>query len=151
MSCNMCLQSTSMIDLKWQLMVIKLYIWVHKSEPFQSKLLVLMYSKFCDLYCNHGNCRVVVTFALCLLRENYLHAKIKPICLYEGNRSSIVKFTPTWDVLPLYANIFAKFSSVKITTFTVHIQTETTTHSFSFQTTKKYIQCRIWEPVVLSR
>ena len=49
-------------------------------------------------YCKRGNFRVGVIFAFsrfCLLRENYPHAKIKPICLYEGNRSIIVKITPT--------------------------------------------------------
>ena len=30
----------------------------------------------------------------CLLRENYPHAKIKSICLYEVNGSSIVKLPP---------------------------------------------------------
>ena len=37
------------------------------------------------------------------LRENYPHAKIKPICLYEGNRSSFVNITPTWNVLPTFS------------------------------------------------
>ena len=45
-------------------------------------------------------------YALCLLRENYPHAKIKPICLYEGNRSSIVKITPTWNVLWTFSRNF---------------------------------------------
>ena len=38
------------------------------------------------------NVGVIFAFLrICLLRENYQYAKIKPICLYEGNRSSIVK------------------------------------------------------------
>ena len=47
----------------------------------------------------------------CLFRKNYPHAEIKSIRLYEGNRSSVVKNTPTWNVLPTY--ILAKFSPSK--------------------------------------
>ena len=36
--------------------------------------------------------------------------------LYEGNRSSIVKITPTWNVLPTFSR---NFPPAKITTFTV--------------------------------
>ena len=42
--------------------------------------------------------------------------KIKHICLYEGKMSSIVKITPTWNVLPTFLR---KFTPAKITTFTV--------------------------------
>ena len=52
----------------------------------------------------------------CLLRENYPHAKIKTICLYEGKRSSTVKITPMWNVLPTFSR---NFPPAKITTFTV--------------------------------
>ena len=48
-------------------------------------------------------------FKFLSLRENYPHVKIKPICLYERNKSSIMKITPTWNTMYL-ANIFAKFS-----------------------------------------
>ena len=34
-------------------------------------------------------------FSRFCLHKNYPHTKIKPICLCEGNRSSIVKITPT--------------------------------------------------------
>ena len=70
-------------------------------------------------YCKRGNFRVGVIFAFsrfCLLPENYPHAKIKPICLYEGNTSSIVKITPTWNVSPMFSR---NFPPAKITTFTV--------------------------------
>ena len=65
-------------------------------------------------YCKHGNFRVREFFAF--FRENYPHAKIKPICLYEGNMSSIMKITPTWNVLPTFLRTFPP---AKITTFTV--------------------------------
>ena len=51
-----------------------------------------------------------------LLCKNYSHAKIKLICLYEGNMSSIVKITPTWNVLSTFS---WDFPPAKITTFTV--------------------------------
>ena len=63
-------------------------------------------------YCKRGNFLVGAIFAL---RENYPHVKIKLICLYEGN-SSIVKITPTWNVLPTYSR---NFPLAKITMFTV--------------------------------
>ena len=44
--------------------------------------------------------------------------KIKPIYLYEGIRSSIVKISPTWNVLPTFS---WNFPPAKITTFTVTI------------------------------
>ena len=50
----------------------------------------------------------------CLLRENYPHVKIKPICLYEWNRSSVVKIIPH----ERSCQHLAKFSP-KMTTFTV--------------------------------
>ena len=81
------------------------------------------------LYCKHGNFRVgpiFAFFALRLLRENYPYAKIKPICLYEGN-SSIVKITPTWNVLPTFSR---NFPPAKITTFTV-CEIEPRCHLFS--------------------
>ena len=52
----------------------------------------------------------------CLPRENYSHAKIKPICIYEGNRSSFVKITPTCNVLPTFLR---NFPLAKISTFIV--------------------------------
>ena len=52
----------------------------------------------------------------CHLCENYPHAKIKPMCLYEENRSCIMKITPMWKVLPTFLQ---NFPIVKITTFTV--------------------------------
>ena len=55
-------------------------------------------------------------FAMFFFRENYPHAKIKPICLYEGNSSIIVKITPTWNVLQTFSR---NFPPAKITTFTV--------------------------------
>ena len=51
-----------------------------------------------------------------LLCENYPHMKIKPICLYEGNRSSIVKITPTWNALPTFSR---NLPPAKITTFSL--------------------------------
>ena len=51
-----------------------------------------------EVYCKRGSFRVGVIFAFFALlysSENYPHAKLKPICLYEGNMSSIVKITPT--------------------------------------------------------
>ena len=42
----------------------------------------------------------------CLLRKNNPHAKIKPIYLYEGNRISIVKITPTWHALRTFSRNF---------------------------------------------
>ena len=52
----------------------------------------------------------------CLLCEIYPHAKIKLICLYEGNMSSIMKNTPTWNALTTFSR---NFLLAKITTFTV--------------------------------
>ena len=54
----------------------------------------------------------------CFFCENYPHVKIKPICLYEGNRSSIIKITPTWNILPTFSR---NFPLAKITTFTLYI------------------------------
>ena len=72
------------------------------------------------IYCKRGNFRVGVIFAIsryCLIRENFPHAKIKPIWLYERNMSRIVKITPTWKVLPTFSR---NFPPAKITTFTVY-------------------------------
>ena len=64
-----------------------------------------------------GNCRVFFFFRFCLFFcKNYSHAKIIPICLYEGKRSSIAKITPTWNVLPTFSRNFPR---AIITTFTV--------------------------------
>ena len=57
-----------------------------------------------------------VIFAFLSSSRKLPHAKIKPICIYEGNRSSIVKITPTWNVLPTFSR---NFPPAKITTFTV--------------------------------
>ena len=38
---------------------------------------------------------IFMFFALLSSLQNYPHEEIKPICLYEGNRSSIVKITPS--------------------------------------------------------
>ena len=60
-----------------------------------------------------GNFRVFRT--LVFFAKIYPHAKIKPICLYEGNRSSIVKITPMENVLPMFSR---NFPPAKITMFT---------------------------------
>ena len=71
------------------------------------------------MYCKRGNfCMGVIVAFFALLRENYPHAKIKPLCLYEGNSSSTVKITTTWNVLPTYSRTFPP---AKITTFTVYL------------------------------
>ena len=82
-----------------------------------------MWNVFLHSYCKRGifrgNFKNLCFSHFCLLRENYLHVKIKPICHYEGNRSSIVKITPTrntWNVLPTFSQ---NFPPGKITTFTV--------------------------------
>ena len=68
-------------------------------------------------YSIRGNFRVWVIFALLSSsrklppRENKTH-----IYFYERNRSSIVKITPTWSVLPTFS---WNFPPAKITTFTV--------------------------------
>ena len=70
------------------------------------------------IYCKCGNFHMWVIFlyfALLSSSQNY-HVKIKPICFYEGN-SSIVKITPTWNVLPTFSR---NFPPVKITMFTVY-------------------------------
>ena len=47
-------------------------------------------------YCKPGNFRVgEFSRFLRSCRENYPHAKIKPMYLYEGNKSNIVKISPT--------------------------------------------------------
>ena len=62
---------------------------------------------FCHLCTvNVGNFRVFQAF---VFFPKITHAKIKPICLYEGNRSSIVKITPTRN--KCLANIFVKFQT----------------------------------------
>ena len=53
-----------------------------------------------------------------ILRNNYPHAKIKPIWLYEENRSSIVKITPWWNVFPLFSR---NFPPAKITSFSIMV------------------------------
>ena len=52
-------------------------------------------------YCNCGNFCVGVIFAFFTLYlcKNYPHAEMKPMWIYEGNRSSIMIITPTWNVL----------------------------------------------------
>ena len=73
-------------------------------------------------YCKLGNFHVgviFVFFALLSSPRKLPHAKIKPICLYEGNRSSIVIINPTWNVLPTFSR---NFPPAKITTFTVNEQ-----------------------------
>ena len=42
---------------------------------------------------------------------------MKPISICEGNRSSIAKITPTWNVLQMFLR---NFPPAKITTFTVY-------------------------------
>ena len=74
-------------------------------------------------YCKHGNFRVGVIFAffaLNPLRENYTHAKIKPICLNKGNRSSIVKITPAWNVLPTFSQNFPPSENNHVYSIMVH-------------------------------
>ena len=66
-----------------------------------------------------GHFRVGVIFAFFArlsFSRKLPHAKIKPKCLYVGNRSSIVKITPTWNVLRTFSR---NFPPAKITTFTV--------------------------------
>ena len=70
-------------------------------------------------YCKRRIFRVGLVFAFFahLSSSRKLRdVKIKPICLYEGNRSSIVKITPTWNVLPAFSR---HDPLAKITTFTV--------------------------------
>ena len=60
-------------------------------------------------YCKHGNFRMGVIFAFLgalVFFAKFTPCEIKPICLYEGNRSSIVKITPMWNVLPTFSRNF---------------------------------------------
>ena len=72
-------------------------------------------------YCKHAIFRVGVIFVFFVLLSSSLkilpNTKIKPICLYEGNRISIIKITPTWNVLPTLSRTF---SPANITTFTIY-------------------------------
>ena len=83
-------------------------------------LLVSLQEKYITpkAYCKCGNFRVGLFSRFCLLRENYPNAKILPIilCLYEENRSSIVKIPPTLNVLTTF---WRNFPPAKITTITV--------------------------------
>ena len=56
-------------------------------------------------YCKRGS-NFRVFRALVFFAKITPHAKIKPICLYEENRSGIVKITPTWNVLPTFSRNF---------------------------------------------
>ena len=60
--------------------------------------------------------KIFAFLRLCLLHKNYPNAKIKPICLYEINRSSIVKITPALMFLPTFSR---NFPPAKITTIIV--------------------------------
>ena len=66
--------------------------------------------------CKHGNVRVGVILALFSSSRILPHAKLKPIYLYEENRSVIVKITPTWNVLPMFS---LNIPPATITTFIV--------------------------------
>ena len=92
------------------------------SSPLEFKIIpseIILFQE-ASLYCKGGHFHVGVIFHVFLrfrfLCKNYSLAKIKPICLYEGNRSSIVKITPMWNVLPIVSQ---NYPPAKITTFTV--------------------------------
>ena len=62
-------------------------------------------------YCKCGNVSIGLFLCFsrfCLLRKNYPHLKIRPICLYECKRIRIVKITPTWNVLPTFSRNLTK-------------------------------------------
>ena len=63
----------------------------------------------CLLYCKRGNFRVGVIFAFFALlsfwRKLPLHENKTHIPLWR-NRSSIVKITPTWNVMPTFSRNF---------------------------------------------
>ena len=67
------------------------------------------------IYCKSGNFRIGGNFRVFVFfANNYPNAKIKPLNLYEGNRSRIMKITQTWNVLPTF---LWNFLPAKITMF----------------------------------
>ena len=72
---------------------------------------------------NGHTCTVNVGSNFHVFRALVFFAKITPfenktyMPLYVGNRSSIVKITPTWNVLPTFLQ---NFPQAKMTTFTVY-------------------------------